>query len=113
MDDLPTDYALIFHLAAIVGVANVLEAPDRVLRRNIELLDVGARARGSRQSDLERFVFASTSEVYAGTLELGDLAVPTPEDSPLTLPDPRRPRTSYMLSKIYRRGDGRSSPACR
>ena len=99
-DDLPSEYAQIFHLAAIVGVANVLDAPDRVLRRNIELLDVVLDL-ASRQSRLERLLFASTSEVYAGTLELGDLAVPTPEDSLLILPDLQRPRTSYMLSKIY------------
>ena len=83
-----------------MGVANVLEAPDRVLRRNVELL-VSALEFAARQSDLERFVFASTSEVYAGTLELGTLPLPTPEDAPLTVPDPRLPRTSYMLSKIF------------
>jgi UDP-glucose 4-epimerase len=100
LDDLPADYGLIFHLAAIVGVANVLDAPDRVLRRNVELL-VSALEFAARQGDLERFVFASTSEVYAGTLGLGTLPLPTPEDAPLTIPDPRLPRTSYMLSKIF------------
>ena len=100
LEDISADYALIFHLAAIVGVANVLDAPDRVLRRNVELL-VSALELAARQGDLERFVFASTSEVYAGTLALGDLPLPTPEDAPLTVPDPRLPRTSYMLSKIF------------
>jgi nucleoside-diphosphate-sugar epimerase len=98
--DLSADYGLIFHLAAIVGVANVLDAPDRVLRRNVELL-VAALEVAARQDDLQRFVFASTSEVYAGTLALGTLPLPTPEDAPLTVPDPRLPRTSYMLSKIF------------
>jgi UDP-glucose 4-epimerase len=100
LDDLSTDYGLIFHLAAIVGVANVLNAPERVLRRNVELLLVVLDL-AARQKNLERFVFASTSEVYAGTLELGELPLPTPEDSPLTVADPKLPRTSYMLSKIY------------
>jgi UDP-glucose 4-epimerase len=100
LDDLSGDYGLIFHLAAIVGVANVLDAPDKVLRRNVELL-VAALELAARQRDLERFVFASTSEVYAGTLALGNLPLPTPEDAPLTVPDPRLPRTSYMLSKIF------------
>jgi nucleoside-diphosphate-sugar epimerase len=100
LEDLSADYALIFHLAAIVGVSNVLDAPDRVLRRNVELL-VAALGLAARQRDLERFVFASTSEVYAGTLALGNLPLPTPEDAPLTVPDPRLPRTSYMLSKIF------------
>jgi nucleoside-diphosphate-sugar epimerase len=99
-DLLSAEYDLIFHLAAIVGVANVLDAPDRVLRLNVELLAT-ALDLAARQDGLERFVFASTSEVYAGTLELGDLPLPTPEDAPLTVPDPRLPRTSYMLSKIF------------
>ena len=99
LEVLSDDYALIFHLAAIVGVANVLDAPDRVLRRNVELLAAALQLAAS-QRDLKRFVFASTSEVYAGTLELGTLPLPTPEDAPLTIPDPRLPRTSYMLSKI-------------
>jgi UDP-glucose 4-epimerase len=100
LDDLPNDYTLIFHLAAIVGVANVLKAPYAVLHRNIEL-HAAALELALRQRGLERFVFASTSEVYAGTLELGSLPVPTPEDVPLTVPDVSRPRTAYMLSKIY------------
>ncbi len=100
LGDLPAEYGLIFHLAAIVGVANVLDAPDRVLRRNVDLL-VAALELAARQRDLERFLFASTSEVYAGTLALGNLPLPTPEDAPLTVPDPRLPRTSYMLSKIF------------
>ena len=47
------------------------------------------------------FVFASTSEVYAGSLEHFGLPIPTPETAPLGLPDLGRPRTTYMLSKIY------------
>jgi len=50
---------------------------------------------------LERLVFASTSEVYAGTLEHFELPIPTPETAALALPDLGRPRTSYALSKIY------------
>ena len=98
--DLDRDYELIFHLAAIVGVANVLEAPYRVLRQNIALL-LPLLDFAAEQSRLERFLFASTSEVYAGTLELGSLPLPTPEEAPLTVPDVKQPRTSYMLSKLY------------
>jgi nucleoside-diphosphate-sugar epimerase len=53
------------------------------------------------QSRLKRFVFASTSEIYAGTLQKFRLPIPTPETAPLALPDLDHPRTSYMLSKIY------------
>ena len=89
-----------FHLAAIVGVANVLNAPYRVLDENARLL-LRVIDFAGRLPHLERLVFASTSEVYAGTLELATLPVPTPEDAPLTLPPLDRPRTSYLLSKVY------------
>ena len=39
--------------------------------------------------------------MYAGTLEHGELPLPTPEHTILNLPDLTAPRTSYMLSKIY------------
>ena len=98
--DLQGTYELIFHLAAIVGVENVLKAPERVLRHNVALL-VPVLELAARQPRLQRLLFASTSEVYAGTLELSSLPIPTPEDVPITLPDLSRPRTSYMLSKLY------------
>lgn len=100
IDALDRDYDLIFHLAAIVGVQNVLGAPYRVLHDNVALcfalIDLARSQRG-----LGRFVFASTSEVYAGTLERFDLDIPTPETAPIALPDLSAPRTSYMLSKLY------------
>ena len=100
LEDLDRDYALIFHLAAIVGVANVLEAPYRVLRDNVALL-VALLDFAAGQASLDRLVFASTSEIYAGTLEHGSLPVPTTESAPIILPDLHHPRTSYMLSKLY------------
>jgi UDP-glucose 4-epimerase len=98
--ELGDDYALIFHLAAIVGVANVLERPYEVLDLNVAMT---ARVieLAARQSGLERLVFASTSEVYAGTLEHFKLEIPTPESSPITVPGVDQPRSSYMLSKVY------------
>src|SRR5262249_43515107 len=97
---LPNDYSLIFHLAAVLGVQNVLDRPYETLRDNVALLDrVVELAR--RQHALERFVFTSTSEVYAGSLLHLNMPVPTPEDFPLALPALDHPRTSYMLSKVY------------
>lgn len=95
-----TDYDLIFHLAAIVGVANVLGRPYDVLHQNLVLL-LNLLDFAERQDDLSRFVFASTSEIYAGTLEAFGVDIPTPESAPITVPDVRLPRTSYMLSKLY------------
>lgn len=100
LDDLPNDYGLIFHLAAVVGVANVMKQPFAVLRRNVELF-FAVLDFAERQRALERLVFASTSEVFAGSLEHLDLPVPTPEDAPVALPDLAGERSTYLLSKLY------------
>lgn len=97
---LSDDYELIVHLAAIVGVPHVMERPYEVLTANARLLE-NVISIGRSQRKLERLVFASTSEVYAGTLEHFDLPIPTPESTPLALSDPHHRRTTYMLSKIY------------
>jgi nucleoside-diphosphate-sugar epimerase len=103
LDALDDGYDFVFHLAAIVGVGNVVRQPYRVLRDNASLLARMLDWAG-RQKRLGRLVFASTSEVYAGTLETFGMQLPTPESTPLTVADLRRPRTSYMLSKIYGEG---------
>lgn len=95
-----TDYGYLFHLAAVIGVQRVLEAPYRVLDANVAMTRAAIEA-ARRQHSLERLAFLSTSEVYAGSLEALDLPLPTPESAPLVLPDLGHPRTSYMLSKIY------------
>jgi nucleoside-diphosphate-sugar epimerase len=98
-------------IAAKPGVRHVLERPYEVLRKNVEI-HANAIALAKRQTTLDRFVFTSTSEVYAGSLLHTALPIPTPEDVPLALTDLANPRTSYMLS----RSTGRrcvSSPASR
>lgn len=100
LDDVGTDYDAIVHLAAIVGVRHVLERPFDTLRDNVLML-LPSLSCARRQRRLRRFMFASTSEVYAGTLERSTLPVPTPEDAAIVLPDLGRARTSYMLSKLY------------
>lgn len=100
IDSLDKDYDVIFHLAAIIGVVHVLDRPYSVLYDNLRML--GNMIDFSRkQVNLSRFFFASTSEVYAGTLKYFDLPIPTPENTPLAVTNLSHPRTSYMLSKIY------------
>lgn len=99
VETLSTDYSLIYHLAARVGVQNVVGNPYQTLFGNAELTDAAIHV-GLRQTKLRRFIFASTSEIYAGTMEKGNLTIPTPESSPLILSDLEKGRTSYMLSKI-------------
>lgn len=103
LDRIRGDFDLVFHFAAIIGVANVLKRPYDVLTQNVAMQAEAIRF-ARKQSRLKRFVFASTSEVYAGTLQYFELPLPTPESTPLTVTDTSQPRTSYMLSKIYGEG---------
>ena len=97
---LGSDFHAIFHLAAIVGVTHVIERPYEVLVENTRMLE-NVIALSRQQESLSRLLFASTSEVYAGTLKHFDLHIPTPENSTLAVKELSNPRTSYMLSKIF------------
>ena len=100
LDKFSDNYDYIYHLAAIIGVSNVMKQPYIVLKDNIAMhVNMLNFARG--QKKLKRFIFASTSEVYAGTLQHFTMPVPTPESTPLTATNLSHPRCSYMLSKIY------------
>ncbi len=99
-DALGRDFDTVVHLAARLGVANVIARPYETLTANVALTEA-AIAVARRQDRLQTFVFASTSEVYAGSLFAGLLPFPTPETTTLALPDLAQPRTSYMLSKLY------------
>jgi len=97
-DEIGTGFDEVYHFAAVIGVQNVLDRPETVLRVNalsvIHLLDWFVAGGG------ERLVFSSTSEVYAWTRQFHELPVPTPEDVPLAITDLSNPRTSYAGSKI-------------
>jgi nucleoside-diphosphate-sugar epimerase len=97
---LPKDVETVYHLAAIIGVEQVLRSPDKVLEVNaVSTLNVFNYAR--ELPKLRRLLFSSTSEVYAGTLKRCEIALPTPETVLLCIDDVSAPRTSYALSKIY------------
>jgi UDP-glucose 4-epimerase/UDP-glucuronate decarboxylase len=93
---LPAGWDQIYLLAAVVGVRNVEQDPARVVRVNtlaaMHLLDWVAPG--------ERVFFASTSEVYAGGVDAGVVAVPTPEDIPVMISDITAPRFAYAVSKL-------------
>ncbi|MBQ9277746.1 MAG: NAD-dependent epimerase/dehydratase family protein [Lachnospiraceae bacterium] len=100
INELDDDFDYIYHLAAIIGVQNVLNHSYDVLKKNVELL-INMIDFAGKQKNLKRFIFASTSEIYAGTLQFYGMDIPTPETTPLTITPLEHPRTSYMLSKIY------------
>lgn len=83
----------IVHLAALNGTENFYKRPEMVL-------DVGIRGmygalEAARRNGIENFVLASSSEAYQTPP-----VVPTPENVPLTIPDPWNPRYSYGGSKL-------------
>ena len=93
-------YNYVIHLAAIIGVSHVENQPYKVLVENVRMLE-NVISLCRQQKNLVRLIFTSTSEVYSGTLENHSMVVPTSEVTPLTCGPASRPRTSYMLSKIY------------
>lgn len=91
-------YDLVYHLAAVNGTRNFYEVPHLVLRNN--LLSLVNVLEWLRSGGGAKLVWASSSEVYAGTVSLGQAPIPTPEDVALTIQDISNPRFSYAASKI-------------
>lgn len=97
---LDKDYEYIFHLAAVIGVKNVMKEPDKVLRINaISTLNLFEYAKELKH--IKRVLFSSTSEVYSGTHKHFGIKIPTDESVFLAIDDVSAPRTTYALSKIY------------
>jgi len=94
----PSAVDIVYHLAAINGTRLFYEIPYQVARTNLaitmNLLDwLGDISVG-------RLVYSSTSEVYAGAMEIGALVVPTDETVPVVFPQPTSERFSYGTSKF-------------
>jgi nucleoside-diphosphate-sugar epimerase len=98
--ELPESVDVIFHMAALNGTQNFYERPYDVVRCStlptFYLLD-----RYGSGGDLKRFVYAGSSEAYAGTVTTFDWPVPTAEDVPLCITDPSNLRWSYGGSKLH------------
>tara|TARA_Y100000590_G_scaffold287825_1_gene324066 strand:+ start:15241 stop:16197 length:957 start_codon:yes stop_codon:yes gene_type:complete len=97
--NLRNSYHFIFHLAAVVGVENVTKNPLETFKKNMNIL-YNVLDFAKKQKKLKRFIFFSTSEVYAGAYKNYKIKIPTKENTPITLSELSHSRTSYMLSKI-------------
>lgn len=99
-DKLSNDYFGIFHLAAIVGVQNVISSPYSVLEKN-SILTLKAISIAKNQKNLKKFLFASTSEIYSKSIEILKTKIPTPENTSVVLSNPSNKRSTYFLTKIF------------
>ncbi len=98
-EKLSDDYDEVYHMAAVVGVSNVMNNPVRTIRTNtystLYLLDYL-----SELQKKPKFLFASSCENYAQSIEYCNIDIPTPEDVPLCIKDIDNPRWTYAASKI-------------
>jgi UDP-glucose 4-epimerase/UDP-glucuronate decarboxylase len=98
-EQLGKGYDHVYHLAAIIGVKNVMSRPYDVVRVNalttLHLLE------WLRDGGAAKILFSSTSEAYAWTQQFHKLPIPTPEDVPVALTELTNPRSSYAGSKIF------------
>jgi UDP-glucose 4-epimerase/UDP-glucuronate decarboxylase len=99
VSSLPHDFDLVFHFAAVIGVKSVSQHPDRVLYVNTVSTLLLLEHFKDRAVKPKRFVFSSTSEMVAGTQKAFGIPVPTSEEVPICLGNPREPRSTYLLSK--------------
>ncbi len=90
--ELVDDADVIFHLAAAVGVFQIVESPVRTIETNIE----GTKALLTHTTKKKKpILIASTSEVYGKSPEL-----PFREDGDLILGPSTKGRWSYAASKL-------------
>jgi UDP-glucose 4-epimerase len=98
-DRLSQNYDEVYMLAAVVGVNRTLKNPSDVIRTNSKLtintLDWISK------NPIKRLLFASSSENYAGTSDLFNIDIPTPESVPLCIEDVTHPRWTYAITKIH------------
>ncbi len=87
------DVEAVFHYAAINGTQHFYEKPKEVLEVNAEgTINV---LKSSIENNVEKFVLASSSEVYGNPS-----TVPIDEDFPLIISSVNNPRHSYEAGKI-------------
>jgi len=91
-------YDYLVMLAAVVGVDKANGQPHEVIRINT-LLTINV-LEWLETAHVEKVVFCSTSETYAGTVSSFNFQVPTAESVPLCIEDITHPRFSYAVTKM-------------
>lgn len=92
--NLDSDYDMIYHMSAVNGTDNFYNRPNQTLINNITG-DLAAVQIANNQTNLQKFVYASTSELVAAVQ-----TVPTPETSAVGFENAHEARWSYSLPKL-------------
>lgn len=95
LDDSYDDF---YMLASMIGVNNTLEMPHEIIRINTALIYNSLE--WLRRAKVRNVLFTSTSECYAGTTDLFDYPIPTPEEVPLCIHPIGHPRWTYAVTKM-------------
>lgn len=95
---LKNNYDHVYLLASIVGVNNTLSYPLKVIETNSSI--ILNTLKWMKFKKIKKFMFASTSETYAGTIDTFNFKIPTPENIPLTISDISHPRYTYAVTKM-------------
>jgi len=91
-------YDYVYLLASMVGVEYVEKMPHEIIRVNTQI--ILNTAEWLRSGSVDKILFTSTSECYAGAIDQFNYIVPTPEDVPLVVSDIAHPRFTYAVTKM-------------
>ncbi len=94
-------YDEVYLLASIVGVKNVEKDPMRVMAVNTQIVYNTISWASENHHRIGKILYSSTSEVYSGGVDMGNISIPTSEDVPITIGDIYNPRSSYAVSKLW------------
>jgi len=95
------EFNKVYHLASINGTKYFYEIPDQILKKNI-LGTINLLEWFSESNNNGKILLTSSSETYAGSVNIFNYPVPTDEKVPLCIEDIKNPRWSYGLSKIVK-----------
>ena len=95
------NYDYVYHFAAINGTGNFYRIPDKVLKVGA-VGTINVLEWFSKKNKNGKIMFSSSSETYGGLLNIlgKNFKIPTPENVPLVVEDPKNPRWSYGAGKI-------------
>jgi len=95
---LDKQYDYVYMLASVVGVNRCINEPHEVIRINTALIQNSLE--WINNNDINKVLFASSSECYAATTDSFNYPIPTSEVVPLTISEIAHPRFTYAVTKM-------------